>query len=110
MKTPVVRRQDSRQFMLGQEDCREYIKTEKVTFGTSILPPSEAGDMDKGHPNSQEVFFIAQGRISVQLGEVGKELEMNAGDALLVPEGVSHRVRNIGDIEAVIVWSLSPSE
>ena len=110
MNAHVVRRRDSRQFMLGQEDCREYVKTEKVTFGTSTLLPQQEGDIDHGHPNSQEVFFVSQGRVIVRLGSQGEKLEMQEGDALLVPENVAHQVSNIGNTPAIIVWSLSPSE
>ena len=37
MDIQVVRKKEARSFMEGPEHCREYLKTDKITFGSSSL-------------------------------------------------------------------------
>jgi oxalate decarboxylase/phosphoglucose isomerase-like protein (cupin superfamily) len=104
----VVRRIEARSFMEGPEHCREYFTTDKLTFGTSTLPPGQAGATDPGHPESHEVFFAAKGHVLVRLGDPGPHFELEEGDAILIPEGVSHTIINVGEETALIVWACAP--
>jgi mannose-6-phosphate isomerase-like protein (cupin superfamily) len=104
----VIRRVDTRSFMEGPEHCREYFTTDKLTFGTSTLPAGQAGAVDPGHPHAHEVFFIARGLVLVRLGDPGRHFELEAGDAILIPEGVPHKIINVGDESALIVWACAP--
>ena len=104
----VVRRIEARSFMEGPEHCREYFTTDKLTFGTSTLPPGQAGATDPGHPESHEVFFAAKGHVLVRLGDPGPHFELKEGDAILIPEGVSHTIINVGEETALIVWASAP--
>ena len=45
----------------GQETCREYYKTSRITFGMSELLPGAVGDLDAGHAEADEVFYCIQG-------------------------------------------------
>jgi len=58
-------------------------------FMTRNAPHS--GEM---HPDADEVLFLISGRVDVHLEEDGKDnvVEVKAGDALVVPRGVWHRV------------------
>ncbi len=38
----IIHQLQARNFMEGLEHCREYIKTDKMWFGTSTLPPGRA--------------------------------------------------------------------
>ena len=104
----VIRRIDARSFMEGPEHCREYFTTDKLTFGTSTLPAGQAGAVDPGHPHSHEVFFVAEGLVLVRLGDPGHHYELEKGDAILIPEGVPHKIINVGEVTAVIVWACAP--
>ena len=104
----VVRRIDARSFMEGPEHCREYYTTDKLTFGTSTLPPGQAGAVDPGHPFSHEVFYVAKGLVLVRLGDPGYHYELEAGDAILIPEGVPHKIVNVGEETALVVWACAP--
>jgi mannose-6-phosphate isomerase-like protein (cupin superfamily) len=104
----VVRRKDARNFMEGDEHCREYVSTGKVTFGTSTLHPGQRGLVDNGHSDSHEVFFVVQGHVLLHT-EGSKYYELEEGDAILIPEGVPHTLLNVGEQTAILSWSCAPS-
>ena len=102
----IVRRVESRNFMEGPEHCREYVKTPKLWLGTSTLSPNQRSNIDRGHPNSEEVFFVCKGH--VLLYDEKQYYELFAGDAILIPEGLPHTLINIGEETAVLVWAGAP--
>ena len=104
----IVRVADARSFMEGEELCREYLRESRMWFGTSTLQPGERGDIDPGHASSVEVFYCAQGHVLMHDG--GRDYELRAGDAVVVPEGLPHALSNIGDVMAVLVWAGAPGE
>ena len=110
MDVTVVRKGEARSFLEGDEHCREYLKTGKLTLGTSTLLPGQRGTVDKGHAKSHEIFFVARGRILLQVPDRNQCFELAEEDIILMPEGVPHTLINVGEEKAVIVWSLAPSE
>lgn len=110
MNVQVVRKSESGLSLEGVEVCRQYISTPKITFGTSTLQPGQKGDIDLGHPNSHEVFFVVKGHVLLICEKEGKLYELFEQDAILMPEGVTHTLMNIGDSEAVISWSKAPTD
>ena len=110
MDIKVVRKGEARSFMEGDEHCREYLKTGRITFGTSTLLPGQRGTVDKGHPGSHEIFFVSRGRILLHVPDRNQYYELAEEEIILMPEGVPHTLINIGEEKAVISWSLAPSE
>jgi mannose-6-phosphate isomerase-like protein (cupin superfamily) len=104
----VIRLIDSESFMEGDEHCRHYVSTGKITFGTSSLQPGQRGTIDTGHPDSHEVFFCIQGIVLVHT-EGREHFELRAGDAIVIPEGVPHTLINVGDVPALLSWSAAPT-
>ena len=105
-----VRKNEARLFLEGVEVCREYMLTPKITFGTSTLQPGQRGDIDPGHADSHEVFFIVKGHVLLLVETTGATYELFEHDAILMPETVPHTLINIGSEEAVISWSKAPSD
>ena len=108
MVRAVKKASEARIFMEGPEVCREYFKTEKITFGSSQLQPGQTGAVDPGHKNAHEVFYVSKGHVLLKCGEA--YYEMFEGDAFLIPPAAPHELTNIGCEVAVITWSLAPSE
>ncbi len=110
MTTPakVIRLSQARNFLEGPEHCREYVHTQKITFGTSTLLPGQRGGIDKGHPQSEEVFFVVKGHVLLYT-EGSDHYELHEGDAILIPEGLPHTLINVGEVTAVLSWSCAPS-
>ncbi len=94
--------------MEGPEIVRMYFKTEKLTFGSSQLSPGQTGAVDPGHPASHEVFYVSRGSVLLRVGD--KFHEMHEGDAVLVPPAIPHQLTNIGLENALVTFSLAPTE
>jgi mannose-6-phosphate isomerase-like protein (cupin superfamily) len=109
MEVKVVRVGEARVFLDGPEVCREYVKTGKVTFGTSTLLPGQTGGVDPGHPESHEVFYVSRGRVLMHIPSSSMYHELGEGDIIIIPEGAPHQLTNIGMEQAVITWSCAPS-
>nr|WP_285493708.1 cupin domain-containing protein [Actinomadura sp. NBRC 104425] len=74
-------------------------------FGGAVrLRPGER-TREHYHPYSEEFLFVASGEMRVELD--GRAATVGAGQALLVPRGVRHRVTG-GDSESLVVFHLSP--
>lgn len=110
MDVQVVRLADAKSFWEGPELCRQYFKTEKITFGTSTLEPGETGDIDNGHSASHEVFFVVKGKVCLRTPHTDTNYELSEGDAIIMPETVPHELTNIGSGTAIAAWALAPSE
>ncbi len=110
MDVKVVRKKDARNFLEGPEHCREYLKTEKILFGTSTLAPGQRGAIDTGHMNSHEIFFVSRGYVLLYIKERDEYFELEEEDVILMPEGVSHTLINVGEETAVVTWSMAPPE
>lgn len=103
----VIGKKDARLFFEGKELCREYCSTGKITFGTSEVPPWEQGEIDLGHSEAHEVFFVVRGHVAIT-DDKGDYVELVEGDALLIHENKPHRIINICGEPAVVSWSCAP--
>ncbi|GAP41478.1 cupin domain-containing protein [Flexilinea flocculi] len=106
----VTSKDDARIWMEDQEVCREYYKTDKITFGMSELQPGAVGAIDPGHAEAHEVFFCVQGEVLCYVSQDNKYYHLKEGDAMLVPQGKDHKLFNIGDVKAILTWSCAPHQ
>ena len=107
-RATIVRSTEARVFMEGPELCREFVKMPKMWLGTSTLPPGQRGNIDAGHKESVEVFYVCCGH--VLLFDEKQYYELFAGDSILIPEQLPHTLINIGQDTAVLVWAGAPGE
>lgn len=105
-----IRKLNAKVSLDGPEVCREYVRTEKMWFGTSELLPGQTGGIDQGHPVSHEVFFAARGHVIVRNPESGNFYELEESEALLIEEGEPHEITNIGTVPALIIWAGGPTD
>jgi mannose-6-phosphate isomerase-like protein (cupin superfamily) len=95
-------------FMDEGEFIREYFRTDRLTFGVSELLPGKIGGLDAGHKEADEVFYCAAGHVLCYFPEDDRYYDLEKGDALLIPQGVGHKLFNVGEEKAVIVWCCAP--
>ena len=57
------------------------------------------------HPNCTEAVHLLSGRVEQRRGEEWMTLE--PGDTMLIPQGIVHQTRNIGDAPAVLMVAYS---
>jgi quercetin dioxygenase-like cupin family protein len=94
--------------------------SEPIRFGPAETSGSyvvEVGSFPPGtalplhlHPNTDEVFYVADGEATFQLGD--RELELGAGAFVFVPRGTTHTVRVSSDspVRGLIVISPGDAE
>lgn len=99
---------DTKCFMEDAELVREYFQTDRLTFGVSELLPGKIGGLDPGHSEADEVFYCTQGHVLCYFPEEDEYYELKKNDALLIPEGVGHKLYNIGEEKAVIIFCCAP--
>ena len=58
------------------------------------------------HYNSEELYFITQGKGHMKLGE--EQFEVTAGDTICIPPGTAHCIKNIGTEALHILCMCSP--
>ncbi|MER5551881.1 cupin domain-containing protein [Streptomyces sp. NPDC002793] len=58
------------------------------------------------HPYSEEFVYVVDGLLEVDLD--GEAHAMRPDQGLLIPPHVRHRFRNVGDVEARMVFHLGP--
>jgi putative monooxygenase len=58
------------------------------------------------HPYSEEFLYVVRGALVMRVDD--EPISLGAGEALLVPINVRHRLSNPGDEQALVVFHLSP--
>lgn len=83
-------------------------KTVGSTSGFSGVVILGAGEYvsEHYHPYSEEFLYVVRGSLVMRLN--GEPVELEPGDALLVPKEVRHRLENRGEETAEVVFHLSP--
>ena len=97
-------------WMEDAELCRQYYKTDKITFGLSELPAGGVGALDVGHSEAHEVFYCVSGEVLCYVPEEKRYHRLASGDAMLVPPNKGHKLYNIGETKAVLTWSCAPRQ
>jgi quercetin dioxygenase-like cupin family protein len=76
----------------------------ELTVGLAIFDAGKS-NVEHIHPNCEEVVFVLEGAVEHTLGE--QRTTLRAGDLIVVPRNVPHRVINTTDtpVRACIVFS-----
>ncbi|MBQ0828202.1 cupin domain-containing protein [Streptomyces tagetis] len=74
-------------------------------MGVALMQPGER-IAEHYHPYSEEFVYVTDGALEVDLDGVAHPLA--AGQGLLIPQDMRHRFRNVGDVEARMVFHLGP--
>ena len=102
----LVKKVDAKEWNEGDELCHLYREDEIMHFGTSYIAPGKEGAVDPGHEKGKEVFYCAFGKVIVEFSK--EEIELNAGDAVIIPIKEPHKLINNFDKPTLIVWALVP--
>jgi quercetin dioxygenase-like cupin family protein len=101
----IIRKSETKNFMEGDEYCKLYVETDKIVFGVSTLPPGRRGDVDRGHKDAYEIFYVVKGKVLCNLPDENIYEELEEGDVILIPPPRPHALINVGENTAIIVWS-----
>jgi quercetin dioxygenase-like cupin family protein len=73
-----------------------------------MFPPGQPGPPLHLHPYTDEMFYIADGDATFQLGD--SESQLSAGALVIVPRGSVHTVWNSGDRPVRGLLAISPGD
>jgi transcriptional regulator with XRE-family HTH domain len=110
-RQPRVLRREARPVLDFGDLGRKYLLTPRPlehleVFVGELDPGGSTGDEPYTHGDSEELFVVLSGRVHVQLGEHVHELE--AGDSIDYRSSIPHRVTNAGELQAEVMWVISP--
>jgi transcriptional regulator with XRE-family HTH domain len=75
-------------------------------FSGELPPGGSTGEEPYSHGDSEEMFVVLSGHVHVQ---VGAELfDMGQRDSIVYQSSTPHRVVNVGDSDAEVLWIISP--
>ena len=82
-------------------------KNKEVSIARARVTP---GMITKAHhlEKVQEIYLITQGRGRVYIGDMAPE-EVVEGDIVVIPEGVSQKIANIGEEDLIFYCICTPS-
>lgn len=75
-------------------------------MGAGTLLPGEH-ITEHYHPYSEEFLYLVRGRLVARV-DGDREIALDAGEALMVPKSIRHRLDNVGDEEAFFVFHAGP--
>jgi putative monooxygenase len=75
-------------------------------MGAAYLQPGEHFN-EHYHPYSEEFLYVVRGTVVARV-DGDQEITLNAGDSLMVPKTVRHRLDNLGTEEAFLVFHAGP--
>lgn len=112
--------------LLRAEDAESYAHTEDwgevswlagvevgnalgVTLGRALMKPG-CGDPLHAHDDCEEIIYVVSGTLGCQIGD--ETVILRKGDTLVVPAGLFHNRKNLGDTpaEVIVVHSSGKSE
>ncbi|MFE7312045.1 cupin domain-containing protein [Streptomyces sp. NPDC057555] len=74
-------------------------------MGMALVQPGERIG-EHYHPYSEEFVYVVQGALEVDLD--GETYALRPDQGLMIPPYMRHRFRNVGDVEARMVFHLGP--
>lgn len=60
------------------------------------------------HPQSEEVYYVLQGKGTVYLGEERKEIQIEPEMALYIPPGTIHAIMNTSQQRLTVAFFIAP--
>ncbi len=80
--------------------------SERILVGLNSFEPGQEHHLHS-HKAMDKVYHVIEGRGVFLLGD--RELDLEAGQMLVAPEGVEHGVRNTSDQRLIVLAVLAPS-
>jgi len=108
---PRVLRREALDFVAWGLQGRKALLTPKPFHSLEVVvarfePGGSTGDEPYTHGDSEELLIVVEGRVHVQLGP--DVFEVAAGDSVHYESSTPHRVANLGDEAAEVLFVISP--
>ena len=108
---PRVQRRETRDFVAWGSLGRKALLTPKPFHSLEVVVArfdagGSTGDEPYTHGDSEELLIVVEGRVHVQLGP--EVYEVGEGDSVHYESSTPHRVANVGDEPAEVLFVISP--
>ncbi len=85
------------------------VNSEHLTFGMVTVEPNGICEPGHSHGDQEEIFFCIFGQGVVITGEERREIPIGPYDAVFLPKGVYHILKNSTNLPLVVMWIQSPA-
>ena len=85
----------------------ETAGTKHLRFSVGHFSPGQ-GLTGHIHPESEEVYYVIEGRGTVYIGKEKAETEVNTDTAVYVPPGTIHSIRNTSNRKLIVAFMVAP--
>lgn len=102
----VIRPEDHAVFSGTKMGKSTLFSSERLLVGLNCFEPGQVHELHT-HAGMDKVYHVLRGRGRFLLSD--RELDMEAGDMLVAPDGVPHGIRNTGDERLVVLAVLAPA-
>jgi len=75
------------------------------SLAEATLPPGARTELHL-HPRTEEIYYILRGTGRMAVGT--EERQVGPGDGILIPPGMPHTIRNVGDEPLVFLCCCAP--
>jgi mannose-6-phosphate isomerase-like protein (cupin superfamily) len=76
------------------------------SLAEATLPPGTATEAHF-HPVTEEIYYILRGSGRMQIGDQARAV--GPGDAVAIPPGAAHRIRNVGADDLIFLCCCAPA-
>jgi quercetin dioxygenase-like cupin family protein len=80
---------------------------EGLTLGRVVIKKGESNPKHS-HPGCEEALYVLAGQLEHDLGT--ETYPMGPGDTIVIPPGVEHQARSVGDVDADMIVVYSSAE
>lgn len=85
------------------------VNSQHLTFGMVIVEPFGTCEPGHTHNTQEEIFFCVNGHGVVLIGEEREEWEIGPMDAVFIPPGNYHGLKNPTNTPLQVLWIISPA-
>jgi transcriptional regulator with XRE-family HTH domain len=108
---PRVLRRESRPTLTFGTLGRKFMLTPRPLANLQVIvgefdPGGSTGDEPYTHGDSEELLVVLEGAVHLQLGT--EVFELRTGDSIDYRSSTPHRLSNAGDVQAEVMWIISP--
>ena len=86
---------------------KELTGTEDITVGRVMIKKGMSNPRHC-HPNCLEVLYLLEGSLEHTIGD--EKVTLEAGDTIIIPDGIMHNALNVGNRDAEMIVTYSSGE
>ncbi|AYD40800.1 helix-turn-helix domain-containing protein [Clostridium fermenticellae] len=107
---PIIRKSERKKIIIPNSNVTYELLSPNLNKKMELLliklEPGKCSSDDLISHEGEECGYMIQGTIKIKYGN--KEYILNEGDSIYYDSTVAHRFVNIGEVEAISIWTMTP--